>query len=415
MERVRRYLHIPRLRIPTWSQLKDGSFFRGKDEETDSGFCYLKEFEARLAQVQEVALWSSPVTSLLWVIISQILVYHFNSSPVLPIVAKLVLATFLYCTWVYRVWPAIRVPPEHPEDTEGWTPLHPDVLSAPELSSWIQGIRHKFSQIISGLYLLHSEQPGKFCLLSSTVCLLVAILGTQVTTGFLLHSSVLLSLLLPGILVRAYKVPSLAPGLTLLGDLISGMGDLMIYRGLNAPHLENKDLDEFVPEVTQETESFLEKALSYVQRKDNDEDLSLISGLAIPSHEEVELEPRDLELEADLIPTTGALALEHGSDLLESDDDDCNLAPTQLALARMEDCSEDEDSLDLEPTVGVMTHLVTSSVTAVTTSVSSVRGTVSSVTSALLGGFLAKTDSEPDLEDFELVDENEFELETPNI
>jgi len=243
----------------------------------------------------------------------------------------------------------------------------------------------------------------------------VAILGTQVTTGFLLHSSVLLSLLLPGILVRAYKVPSLAPGLTLLGDLISGMGDLMIYRGLNAPQLENKDLDEFVPEVTQETESFLEKALSYVQRKDNDEDLSLISGLAIPSHEEVELEPRDLELEADLIPTSGALALEHGSDLLESDDDDCNLAPPQLALARMDDCSEDEDSLDLEPTVGVMTHLVTSSVTAVTTSVSSVRGTVSSVTSALLGGFLTKTDSEPDLEDFELVDENEFELETPNI
>jgi len=37
------------------------------------------------------------------------------------------------------------------------------------------------------------------------------------------------------------------------------------------------------------------------------------------------------------------------------------------------------------------------------------------VTSALLGGFLTKTDSEPDLEDFELVDENEFELETPNI
>ena len=41
-------------------------------------------------------------------------------------------------------------------------------------------------------------------------------------------------------------------------------------------------------QVTTETASLLEKALSYVQRKEEqDQDSSLTAGLSIPSHEEV--------------------------------------------------------------------------------------------------------------------------------
>ena len=40
-------------------------------------------------------------------------------------------------------------------------------------------------------------------------------------------------------------------------------------------------------QVNNETDSFLATALSYVQRKDTDEDTSLTAGMAIPSHEEV--------------------------------------------------------------------------------------------------------------------------------
>lgn len=416
MERVRKLLSLPKLRIPTLTQLRDGSFFRDTgEEERDSEFSYLKEFEVRLVQAQEVALWSSPVRSLVWLLVSQFLVYYFTSSPFLPNIAKVVLVIFLYSTWVYRLWPAVRVPPQHPEDSEEWTPIHPDVLSAPELSSWLLSLQQKISLIFSGLILLHYEQPGKFCLISSSFSVLLALLGIKFSTAFILHSVALIIILLPGILVRAQKVPNLVPILQFVADFISGLGDLLIYRGLNAPRVENKDLDEFVPEVTNETETFLERALSYVQKKECDLDLSLASGLTIPSHEEVELDSLNTnDLETDLLPTTsGTLALEHGADL--DTDSDCSLGPAQLSLARVGDYSEeDDDMFDLEPTVGPVMSLVTSSVTGVTASISSVSSTVSSV-SALLGSFLTKNDSEPDLEDFELVNESDLELETPKI
>ena len=41
--------------------------------------------------------------------------------------------------------------------------------------------------------------------------------------------------------------------------------------------------------MNKETESFLATALSYVQRRDTEEDTSLTAGMAIPSHEEVGL------------------------------------------------------------------------------------------------------------------------------
>jgi len=49
--------------------------------------------------------------------------------------------------------------------------------------------------------------------------------------------------------VRASKVPAIAPWLEFCGDFVGGLGDLCTYRGENAPPLENKELDEFVPEV----------------------------------------------------------------------------------------------------------------------------------------------------------------------
>jgi len=59
--------------------------------------------------------------------------------------------------------------------------------------------------------------------------------------------------------------------------------------------------------------------------------------------------------------------------------------------------------------MGPVMSMVTCSVTSVTTTASS----VSAVTSNLFGSFLAKADSEPDLEDFELVDGTDLDLESP--
>ena len=66
----------------------------------------------------------------------------------------------------------------------------------------------------------------------------------------------------------------------------------------------------------------------------------------------------------------------------------------------------DTDSLDLEPEMKEpVVSMVTSSVTSVTNTVSSV--------SSLLGSFLKKNESEPDLEDFEMISEDELSAESP--
>ena len=182
------------------------------------------------------------------------------------------------------------------------------------------------NQVVHGQVVLRRERPAIFCLISSLFCCLLAVVGMQTSTAGLLHISVFLALTLPALLVRASKVPSIAPWLEFCSDFMGGLGDLCTYRGENAPPLENKELDEFVPEVNNETESFLATALSYVQRKDTEEDTSLTAGMAIPSHEEVNSEtlgtitltlfqvefesPAHGNPEVDLLPVA-ALALDH--------------------------------------------------------------------------------------------------------
>jgi len=147
--------------------------------------------------------------------------------------------------------------------------------------------------------------------------------------------------------------------------------------------------------------------LSYVQRKDTEEDTSLTAGMAIPSHEEVEFEsPAHGNPEVDLLPVA-ALALDHRVE--DDSESECGDLVGQLALPGVGDSSGEEDSLDLEPSMGPVMSMVTCSVTSVTTTASS----VSAVTSNLFGSFLAKADSEPDLEDFELVDGTDLDLESP--
>ena len=68
----------------------------------------------------------------------------------------------------------------------------------------------------------------------------------------------------------------------------------------------------------------------------------------------------------------------------------------------------DTDSLDLEPEVTLP------KVSIVTSSVTSVTNTVTSVTN-LLGSFLKKNESEPDLDDFEMISEDELSAESPQF
>jgi len=408
METVRSYLvlpSLPKLRFPTLSQLKDGSFFNPRVNQLQSEPSWLlQEFESKLVSAQEVAVWSNPYRSLAWVVMTQAMLYYLcsSSTPLLSTTAYFSLSAYIYLTWVYSIWPAIRVPPPIEEDSEQWTPVHPDVMSAPELHTFITNSKAKIYEILSGLKLLREEQAGKFCIFLSSFFLILAGLGLKFSTPFLLHSSAFLALVVPAVLIRLSKNQSLAPLLKFLHDFSAGLVDLLVYRGLDAPPRENRDLDEFVPEVTEENVTLLNKALSYVQKQEKEDDLSLIGNMSIPSHEEVENDSMNalLDFEKDLLPSS-SLAIEQCVDHESSDSE----VDSPSGVIRDYNDS-DTDSLDLEPEIKVpVVSMVTSSVTSVTNTVSSV--------SSLLGSFLKKNESEPDLEDFEMISEDELSAESP--
>ena len=106
-------------------------------------------FQSKLVRVQEVAVWSNPTLSIIWVLLSQILLYYLSNWTVSLIspLSYILLSLYVYLTWVYTVWPAVRVPPSPDEDPELWTPLHPDVLSAPELQIFLNNLKSRVSEV----------------------------------------------------------------------------------------------------------------------------------------------------------------------------------------------------------------------------------------------------------------------------
>merc|ERR1712106_1309654 len=380
-----------------------GSFLNPRVEQLETEESWLKDFESKLVSAQEVAVWSNPYRSVVWLVLTQVMLYYLctSSTPLLSTTAYFTLSAYIYITWVYTIWPAIRVPPSVEEDDENWTPVHPDVLSAPELDTFIKDSKTKIYQIVSGLKLFREEQPGKFCILLSSFFLALAGVGIKFSTPFLLHTSAFLALVLPAVIIRPSKNQNCAPVLKFFSDFSAGLIDLLVYRGLNAPPRENRDLDEFVPEVTEENVSLLNKALSYVQKQEKEDDLSLIGNMSIPSHEDVENDSMNalLDFEKDLLPTS-SLAIEQCADHESSESE------VESPSGVIRDYNDsDTDSLDLEPEMKEpLVSMVTSSVTSVTNTVSSV--------SSLLGSFLKKNESEPDLEDFEMISEDELSAES---
>ena len=67
--------------------------------------------QSKLVRVQEVAVWSNPSVSVVWILVSQMVLYYLCNWTVslVSTVCYLVLSLYMYTTWVYTVWPAIKV------------------------------------------------------------------------------------------------------------------------------------------------------------------------------------------------------------------------------------------------------------------------------------------------------------------
>ena len=94
MESLKSYLRVPGLRLPSLASLRDGSFLTKAlekvDREAKKEQSFLKDFEvedvtiknicdtkiifaqSQLVRVQEAAVWSSPLVSCVWVVVTQV-------------------------------------------------------------------------------------------------------------------------------------------------------------------------------------------------------------------------------------------------------------------------------------------------------------------------------------------------------
>ena len=76
-------------------------------------------FQSKLVSAQEVAVWSNPYKSMVWLVLTQFMLYYIcnSSTPLLSTTAYFSLSAYIYITWVYTIWPAVRVPPNEEEET----------------------------------------------------------------------------------------------------------------------------------------------------------------------------------------------------------------------------------------------------------------------------------------------------------
>jgi len=361
--------------------------------------------------------------------LSQGILYQFclSSTPILSSAAYLCLLLCIYHTWTARVWPAIRVPPEHPEDEEKWTPVSPDTLSGPELENITARVYNRILQIYRGLWLLREERPLLFCTFLSAFFLALGALGCKVSAGAVVHGTCLLAFLLPPLFLTLTRNESGAPLLTFTGDVLSSLSNILVYRGNGAVPQEHHDLDDFMPEESAETLRSLEvqEPFHSFLSSEPEDSLSLAADMRIPSHEEVEDEldsplPRDLEL--DLLPPARSMQDVPDTDS-ESDEEG---VPGPLGQLRGVEDSSDSDS-DLMPQPRVR-ESVTSRLTAVGSTVTSMTSMLPSMTSVLgslvtggggtgsgTGGGSRRESSEPELEDFELISEDDLGHESMDL
>ena len=168
------------------------------------------QFEAYLVKIQELSLWTDPKSSALALVVIHAIYWYLSvtSNSTVYLLAMLALLTFVYTTWTQRIWPEIRVPEANPGPEPEWTPVSPDVLSAPELVRLWEEVKVKCCQAFEWLKVTRQNEHGKFCAIVSAFFLLLAYVGSRVTTLGLFYYVSVGYLTVPGILKILVKYPA---------------------------------------------------------------------------------------------------------------------------------------------------------------------------------------------------------------
>ncbi|XP_006814095.1 reticulophagy regulator 3-like [Saccoglossus kowalevskii] len=155
----------------------------------------LSPFEPVIMYMQGVLVWEKPGHSVIMLLCVNGVFWLVTTTNYRVVFMLAVTGIVVICieTWKNRVWPEITV--EKHEKEEGWTPLHPRLLSVPELCHHLAETWVFFTTFCSSVWQMRKDQPGKFCMWVCCVCSVLAFVGHYIP-GVMLSYIIMLSLLL---------------------------------------------------------------------------------------------------------------------------------------------------------------------------------------------------------------------------
>ena len=197
-------------RMPDWKKLWYGGLQDQVDGSKVPSKPLLVQFEGHIVKLQELSLWTDPKSSVAALATVHFIYWYLSltANSAIYLLAMLAMYSFVYTTWTQRIWPEIRVADANPGPEPEWTPVNPDVLSAPDLVRLLEDVKSRFNHSYARLKEMRRAEPGKFCALLSFIFLSLAYVGSYITTLGLFYYVSIGYLTIPGVLKILVKYPA---------------------------------------------------------------------------------------------------------------------------------------------------------------------------------------------------------------
>jgi len=200
MMRRRRKSRNPPPEEESSQQDQDDEYVR-KLECTEERFRkILNPAESYVMGIQSVLVWENPKYSAIVFAIVNILFWLTTRTRFYHLVGLTGLFVVFTDMWTSKIWPEIRVPPPPNADNEEWTPVHPRLLSVPELSCLIAKYWVKVFDTIDWIIHLRKKSHFKFFVLMVFILTGSAMLGTYISGIMLCYLTVMGTFTIPAII-----------------------------------------------------------------------------------------------------------------------------------------------------------------------------------------------------------------------
>ncbi|XP_076464934.1 uncharacterized protein LOC143296751 [Babylonia areolata] len=171
----------------------------------------LNPVEPLIMRLQSLLVWEYPRKSAVFLVLIHVMFWLVAVCcvQIYSVISVALMVIIFVDTWKKRIWPEIRVPPAVPEDTDEWTPVHPRLLSVPEIARHLSVAICYVLRTAASARVLRREKPAIFFLLFTTVFTCMAALGMYMSGFMIIYTTVMSLMIWPSLvyhnlLKRAY-------------------------------------------------------------------------------------------------------------------------------------------------------------------------------------------------------------------